>query len=447
LVAVLFLSALLLVEEPAEAAEAPTKAIRFPVEGPVRFRNDWLEPRDGGARQHLGNDLFGEKLQRLLAPVDGRVTSVVSGTARAGNQLTIQGTDGWRYLYVHINNDAPGTDDDTNPAEWAFAPGIGVGSVVRAGQHIGYLGDSGNAEEEAPQLHFEIRRPDNTAINPYPSLLVAGGRDPATTCSAIVRPPATPTRAAGAGTWVLGRDGGTFAFGDAPYRGGLGGTRLVSPPVDLVSSRGGGYWVLAGDGGVFAFGAPYLGSMGGRRLAQPIVSGAATPSGGGYWLVASDGGVFSFGDAAFWGSTGAIRLVRPVVGMATAGAAGSGYWLVASDGGVFAFGTAPFLGSLGATPGVEIVGMAATPDGQGYWLLGSDGGVFAYGSAQWWGAVPASGACGRMRAVSMAASATGQGYWIQLDDGRTFAFGDAPDHGDSARAGISTPAIAVFSSP
>ena len=64
---------------------------------------------------------------------------------------------------------------------------------------------------------------------------------------------------------------------------------------------------------------------------------AATPDGGGYWLVASDGGVFAFGDAGFHGSTGNIRLTKPVVGMA-ATPDGGGYWLVASDGGIFAFG-------------------------------------------------------------------------------------------------------------
>ena len=40
------------------------------------------------------------------------------------------------------------------------------------------------------------------------------------------------------------------------------------------------------------------------------------PTAGGYWLVASDGGVFTFGDANFYGSTGAIRLNKPIVGMA-----------------------------------------------------------------------------------------------------------------------------------
>ena len=45
---------------------------------------------------------------------------------------------------------------------------------------------------------------------------------------------------------------------------------------------------------------------------------AAPPGGGGYWLVARDGGIFTFGDAGFRGSTGAIRLNRPVIGMTAA---------------------------------------------------------------------------------------------------------------------------------
>ena len=63
---------------------------------------------------------------------------------------------------------------------------------------------------------------------------------------------------------------------------------------------------------------------------------AATPDGHGYWLVASDGGIFTFGDARFYGSTGAIALNKPIVGMA-ATPTGNGYWLVGSDGGIFAY--------------------------------------------------------------------------------------------------------------
>ena len=73
---------------------------------------------------------------------------------------------------------------------------------------------------------------------------------------------------------------------------------------------------------------------------------AATPDEKGYWLVASDGGIFAFGDAGFFGSTGGMRLVAPVVGMART-PDGGGYWLVASDGGVFSYGDAQFYGSMG----------------------------------------------------------------------------------------------------
>ena len=79
----------------------------------------------------------------------------------------------------------------------------------------------------------------------------------------------------------------------------------------------------------------------------------APPAAHGYWLVGSDGGIFTFGSATFHGSTGSLRLQRPVVGITPTGDEG-GYWLVASDGGIFAFGDAGFHGSipgLGLHPG------------------------------------------------------------------------------------------------
>ncbi len=84
---------------------------------------------------------------------------------------------------------------------------------------------------------------------------------------------------------------------------------------------------------------------------------ASTPDGGGYWLVASDGGIFSFGDAQFYGSTGAIHLNKPIVGMA-ATPDGTGYWLMASDGGIFTFGDAPFDGSSASASGGSYVSIA-----------------------------------------------------------------------------------------
>jgi hypothetical protein len=83
---------------------------------------------------------------------------------------------------------------------------------------------------------------------------------------------------------------------------------------------------------------------------------ATTPDGGGYWMVATDGGIFSFGDAAFHGSTGAITLNEPIVGM-TPTPDGGGYWLAAADGGIFTFGDAQFDGSLGGLGITNAVGV------------------------------------------------------------------------------------------
>ncbi|HUP70744.1 MAG TPA: kelch repeat-containing protein [Acidimicrobiales bacterium] len=101
----------------------------------------------------------------------------------------------------------------------------------------------------------------------------------------------------------------------------LGTPPAVPSPRDSGSSTAralgaGGYWLVAGDGGVFAFGdARFLGSTGAIRLNRPIVGMASTPSGSGYRLVGADGGIFAFGAAAFLGSTGGLRLNSSVVGM------------------------------------------------------------------------------------------------------------------------------------
>ena len=188
----------------------------------------------------------------------------------------------------------------------------------------------------------------------------------------------------GGGYWLVGSDGGVFAFGDALFFGSLGGSHLNRPIVGVASTPDGyGYWLVASDGGIFAFGdALFFGSTGGIHLNQPIVGMAPTLNGRGYLLVASDGGIFSYGDAPFFGSTGGIHLNRPIVGMALT-PDGAGYWLVASDGGIFSFGDATFFGSTGGIRlNQAIVGMAPTPDGRGYWLVASDGGIFSFGDAR-----------------------------------------------------------------
>ena len=104
---------------------------------------------------------------------------------------------------------------------------------------------------------------------------------------------------------------------------------------------------MAADGGIFNYGdAGFFGSSGSLKLNKPIVGMAADATGNGYWLVASDGGIFNYGDAGFFGSAGSLKLNKPVVGIA-ADPTAKGYWLVASDGGIFNYGDAGFSGSAG----------------------------------------------------------------------------------------------------
>ncbi|MEO7837284.1 MAG: M23 family metallopeptidase, partial [Acidimicrobiales bacterium] len=149
--------------------------IHFPVAEAVTFSDDFGDQRSGG-RTHEGNDLMGRKLQLVLAAVDGTVKLArVDALGLAGNMLTITDDEGWSYRYLHLNNDTPGTDDNLSPSEWLFPADIRAGVRVKSGQHVGFLGDSGNAEQTAPHLHFELRRPDGTAVNPWTSLRLAQG--------------------------------------------------------------------------------------------------------------------------------------------------------------------------------------------------------------------------------------------------------------------------------
>lgn len=134
------------------------KSIVFPVAGKVWWTDTFGACRDGCRRHHEGQDLFGKKGLKLLAAVSG--TIVALHHSRTGNSLQLRSdADGWYYSYLHINNDSPGTDDGHNAYRQAFAPHIALGSHVRRGQFIAYLGDSGNAETTSPHCHFEIRKP------------------------------------------------------------------------------------------------------------------------------------------------------------------------------------------------------------------------------------------------------------------------------------------------
>src|SRR5690606_27546612 len=127
--------------------------ITFPtVPSKVTFA-DWYYAARSDGRTHQATDLMGPKLTPVFAARGGTVVRMGVG-GLSGNYITITGDDGRKYSYVHLNNDTPGTDDGLAPDSMAYAPGVAVGATVVRGQHIGWMGDSGNAENAGSHLHF-----------------------------------------------------------------------------------------------------------------------------------------------------------------------------------------------------------------------------------------------------------------------------------------------------
>jgi len=123
----------------------------FPSQGRCSFVDSWHEPRPGG-RLHIGVDIIGPKGLALYAVVDGTITKMYGADSKlSGNALRLTAPDSTYFFYAHLDS---------------FAPGITIGSAVRAGQIIGYMGATGNAG--ISHLHFEIHPGGGEAINPYP---------------------------------------------------------------------------------------------------------------------------------------------------------------------------------------------------------------------------------------------------------------------------------------
>ncbi len=152
---------------PAAAVEGDVSLTCFP-HAPtedLRYDNTWGAGRSGG-RGHKGTDIMSPKGVEVLAVADGVVAGLKNG-ALSGYYIRLLHEGGWESWYMHLANDTPGTDDGRGGAETAYAEGLEIGDRVRAGEVIGYVGDSGNAEHAGSHTHFELHI-DGRAVNPYP---------------------------------------------------------------------------------------------------------------------------------------------------------------------------------------------------------------------------------------------------------------------------------------
>jgi len=167
-----------------------TKKLVFPVVGANYYYAGFGACRDNCEREHHGIDImtYGWKGVPVVAAHAGTIRKVRDD--REWCIVEVKAGDGWYTRYVHLNNDTPGYDDESYEC---LLPGIEPGAWVEAGQIIGWIGDSGNAEWTPPHVHFELRTPSGYPVDPYKSLKRAtritfqriGGTDPAGDAAAI----------------------------------------------------------------------------------------------------------------------------------------------------------------------------------------------------------------------------------------------------------------------
>ncbi|HEX8648056.1 MAG TPA: M23 family metallopeptidase [Thermoleophilaceae bacterium] len=126
----------------------------FPVlKGKHRYSNDWGAPRQNTGA-HEGNDIFAPAGTPVLAVTDGTLQRV--GTARVpGNRLYLHTARGDYYFYGHLSS---------------FEADARSGKRVKAGEVLGYVGSTGDAEPTPPHVHFEIHPGAGPPVNPYPFL-------------------------------------------------------------------------------------------------------------------------------------------------------------------------------------------------------------------------------------------------------------------------------------
>jgi Peptidase family M23 len=143
--------------------------IVFPVLGRSQLTSSFGDARGQGA--HQGEDIMADRRTPALAAEAGRVKFHTT-SGRAGCMLYLYGRSGTEYLYVHLNNDL--TEGNDNRGECvpgtAYWKGLRNGAIVEAGQPIGFVGNSGDAEGGSPHLHFEVHPGGGQAVDPMPYL-------------------------------------------------------------------------------------------------------------------------------------------------------------------------------------------------------------------------------------------------------------------------------------
>ncbi len=128
----------------------------FPVYGPVSFSDDFGAPRT--TTWHHGNDIFAPRGAPILAVADGTVFKVGWNDV-GGNRFWLRDGAGNEFYFAHLS---------------AFSSLAQEGRQVKAGDVIGFVGNTGDAATTPTHLHFEIHPREllwmgyDGVVDPYP---------------------------------------------------------------------------------------------------------------------------------------------------------------------------------------------------------------------------------------------------------------------------------------
>jgi murein DD-endopeptidase MepM/ murein hydrolase activator NlpD len=150
---------------PPASAAAPSESgsLLVPVAGvrPDQLRDTFQAARSEG-RVHDAIDIPAPRGTPVLAATDGRIVKLFESVP-GGTTIYQLGADNKSiYYYAHLDR---------------YAEGVREGNVVRRGEVIAYVGDTGNAGAGNYHLHFSVsivsdpkRYWQGTNVNPYPLL-------------------------------------------------------------------------------------------------------------------------------------------------------------------------------------------------------------------------------------------------------------------------------------
>jgi murein DD-endopeptidase MepM/ murein hydrolase activator NlpD len=126
---------------PEVSARLSSGGFVFPVYGTASFGDSFGAPRpDVPGGWHHGEDIFAAAGTPLLAVADGSLHTIGFNKI-GGYRLWLRDTEGDEFYYAHLS---------------AYSPLAVEGRSVQAGDVIGFVGATGDADGGAPHLHFEI---------------------------------------------------------------------------------------------------------------------------------------------------------------------------------------------------------------------------------------------------------------------------------------------------